>query len=115
MTMAAAAEDPMLLATDLAEVLVREGVAFREAHEAVGHVVQHCISKDLDLRSLSREDLQAFRLENAITKLKLSQERGEWQLKLPPLPAGVHYVDLIVSTKDGIENWGSFAVDVRST
>jgi argininosuccinate lyase len=55
-----AADDPLLLATDLAEVLVREGVAFREAHEAVGHVVQHCISKDLDLRSLSREDLAAF-------------------------------------------------------
>jgi len=55
-----AAEDPLLLATDLAEVLVREGVAFREAHEAVGHVVQHCVSKDLDLRKLSREDLAAF-------------------------------------------------------
>ncbi len=34
--MRAAAEDPMLLATDLAEALVREGVPFREAHEAVG-------------------------------------------------------------------------------
>ncbi|MBW1684406.1 MAG: argininosuccinate lyase [Deltaproteobacteria bacterium] len=55
-----AAEDPLLLATDLAEVLVREGVPFREAHEAVGHVVQHCVSRDLDLRSLSREDLAAF-------------------------------------------------------
>jgi argininosuccinate lyase len=55
-----AAEDPLLLATDLAEVLVREGVPFREAHEAVGRVVQHCISKDLDLRSLSREDLTGF-------------------------------------------------------
>ena len=31
-----AAEDPLLLATDLAEVLVREGVPFREAHEVVG-------------------------------------------------------------------------------
>ena len=55
-----AADDPLLLATDLAEVLVREGVAFREAHEAVGHLVQHCVSKDLDLRSLSRQDLAAF-------------------------------------------------------
>ena len=34
-----AADDPMLLATDLAEVLVREGVPFREAHEAVGRMV----------------------------------------------------------------------------
>ncbi len=58
--MRAAAEDPMLLATDLAEALVREGVPFREAHEAVGRVVHHCVEKRLDLRTLSREDLQAF-------------------------------------------------------
>jgi argininosuccinate lyase len=55
-----AASDPMLLATDLAEALVREGVPFREAHEAVGRVVGHCVEKDLDLRTLSREDLRAF-------------------------------------------------------
>ncbi len=55
-----AAEDPLLLATDLAEALVREGVPFREAHEAVGRVVAHCVEKDLDLRTLSREDLRAF-------------------------------------------------------
>jgi argininosuccinate lyase len=55
-----AAGDPLLLATDLAELLVREGVPFREAHEAVGRAVRHCLSKDLDLRTLSREDLVAF-------------------------------------------------------
>ena len=58
--MRAAAEDPLLLATDLAEALVREGIPFREAHEAVGKLVQHCVSKDLDLRTLSREDLAQF-------------------------------------------------------
>jgi argininosuccinate lyase len=54
-----AADDPMLLATDLAEILVQEGVPFREAHEAVGRVVHECVSKKLDLRSLSRDDLAA--------------------------------------------------------
>ncbi|HKJ23708.1 MAG TPA: argininosuccinate lyase [Myxococcota bacterium] len=58
--MRAAAEDPMLLATDLAEVLVREGVPFRDAHEVVGRVVGHCVEKDVSLTSLSREDLAAF-------------------------------------------------------
>ena len=58
--MAAAAGDPLLLATDLAEALVRERVPFREAHEAVGRIVAHCLEKDLDLRRLSREDLRAF-------------------------------------------------------
>jgi argininosuccinate lyase len=55
-----AAEDPMLLATDLAEALVEQQVPFREAHEVVGRIVAHCLEKDLDLRSLSREDLRAF-------------------------------------------------------
>ena len=58
--MRTAADDPMLLATDLAEILVREGVPFREAHEAVGRVVQNCLAKHLDLRELSREDLAVF-------------------------------------------------------
>jgi argininosuccinate lyase len=58
--MARAAADPLLLATDLAEALVRARVPFREAHEAVGRIVAHCAEKDLDLRQLSREDLLAF-------------------------------------------------------
>ncbi len=37
---AAAVADPALLATDLADYLVRKGVAFREAHRAVGAVVR---------------------------------------------------------------------------
>ena len=55
-----AAEDPLLLATDLAEVLVREGVAFREAHEAVGRLVGHCTREGIDLRELSQEQLAEF-------------------------------------------------------
>ena len=58
--MRAAAEDPMLLATDLAEALVRERVPFREAHEAVGKVVAHCVAAKRDLRRLSREELRRF-------------------------------------------------------
>ena len=58
--MADAASDPMLLATDLAEALVREQVPFREAHEVVGEIVAHCVEKRLDLRSLSHDDLKGF-------------------------------------------------------
>ncbi len=58
--MRAAADDPLLLATDLAEVLVREGVPFRKAHEVVGRLVSHCLEKDLDLRAMAEEDLRAF-------------------------------------------------------
>ncbi len=58
--MRAAADDPLLLATDLAEALVREGVPFREAHEAVGKIVAHCISGQRDLRTLSKHELRGF-------------------------------------------------------
>jgi argininosuccinate lyase len=38
--MAKAASDPLLLATDAAEALVRSGVAFRDAHEEVAESVR---------------------------------------------------------------------------
>ena len=55
-----AAGDPMLLATDLAEALVRAGVPFRESHEVVGKIVAHCIDGAVDMRSLSLADLRGF-------------------------------------------------------
>jgi argininosuccinate lyase len=58
--MRSAADDPMLLATDLAEALVREGVPFREAHEAVGKIVAHCVAGARDLRGLGKDELRAF-------------------------------------------------------
>ena len=58
--MAEAASDSMLLATDLAEILVRTGVPFRDAHEVVGKIVGHCTRKQVDLRSLSHADMQTF-------------------------------------------------------
>ena len=47
-------------ATDLADYLVRAGVAFRDAHEVVGKAVAHCIEKECDLAALSLETLQTF-------------------------------------------------------
>ena len=46
------------LATDLAELLVRRGVAFREAHEAVGHLVVWCQVHDRELGEVSDDDLR---------------------------------------------------------
>ena len=38
--LAAAADDPRFLATDLAEYLVKKGMPFREAHETIGKIVR---------------------------------------------------------------------------
>ena len=47
-------------ATDLADYLVRAGVAFRDAHEVVGKAVAHCIDAECDLADCSLETLKIF-------------------------------------------------------
>ena len=49
---AEAAADPMLLATDLADWLVREGVPFRQAHDLVGRAVAEAIATNTPLDKL---------------------------------------------------------------
>jgi argininosuccinate lyase len=55
--LAASAAGGFALATDLAELLVRRGVPFREAHEVVGHLVVWCQVHDCDLADVSDADL----------------------------------------------------------
>jgi argininosuccinate lyase len=45
-------------ATDLADYLVKKGLAFRDAHEAVAHAVKACSNKGCDLADLSLADLK---------------------------------------------------------
>jgi len=55
--MAASATAGFSLATDLAELLVRRGVPFREAHEIVGHLVVWCQVHEVDFGDVSDADL----------------------------------------------------------
>jgi argininosuccinate lyase len=56
--LAATAAAGHALATDLAELLVRRGVPFREAHEVVGHLVVWCQVHECELADVSDEDLE---------------------------------------------------------
>ncbi len=56
---AAAVADPLLLATDLADYLVRAGVPFREAHEVVGRLVAEAGSTNTPLNQLPIESFQS--------------------------------------------------------
>jgi argininosuccinate lyase len=47
-----AALSSTMMATDLADYLVRKGATFREAHGAVGHLIRQCEEGDLDLHTL---------------------------------------------------------------
>ena len=55
--LAAAAEDEMLAATDLADALVQEGLPFREAHGLVGGLVRAALDSGKSLSELSETEL----------------------------------------------------------
>ncbi len=58
--MRAAAEKGFATATDLADYLVRKGLPFREAHEAVARAVRFAADKGVDLADLSLGELRQF-------------------------------------------------------
>jgi argininosuccinate lyase len=58
--MEAAARDPNLFATDLAEYLVRKGAPFREAHEIVGRLFVHAAQAQLPLNQIPLSKMQSF-------------------------------------------------------
>ncbi|MEF8834063.1 MAG: argininosuccinate lyase [Halofilum sp. (in: g-proteobacteria)] len=62
--MADRAKKGFATATDLADYLVRKGVAFRDAHEIVGKTVREAIDQGCDIADLNLADLQQF--SNAI-------------------------------------------------
>ena len=55
-----AAKSGFSTATDLADYLVNKGLAFRDAHEAVGLAVAYGVKNELDLSEMSLETLQNF-------------------------------------------------------
>ena len=62
-------------ATDLADYLVKKGLAFREAHEAVARAVKFAAAKNVDLANLALGELQQFSpLIEADAKAALSLE-----------------------------------------
>jgi argininosuccinate lyase len=50
----------MLFATDMADYLVRKGVAFREAHRIVGTIVRHAEEQGLTLRDVTLDTYRKF-------------------------------------------------------
>lgn len=58
--MRAAALQGYATATDLADYLVKKGLPFRDAHEAVARAVRACVDQNCDLSDLKLDDLQKF-------------------------------------------------------
>jgi argininosuccinate lyase len=55
--LAEAASDELIAATDVADLLVRRGVPFRQAHGIVAGLVREAVSSGRALSELTREDL----------------------------------------------------------
>ncbi|MFL9923504.1 argininosuccinate lyase [Herbaspirillum lusitanum] len=58
--MRAAALQGYATATDLADYLVKKGLPFRDAHEAVAHAVRTCVDRNCDLSDLSLDELRVY-------------------------------------------------------
>jgi argininosuccinate lyase len=58
--MRAAALQGFATATDLADYLVKKGLPFRDAHEAVAHAVRACVDRGCDLADLSLDEMRKF-------------------------------------------------------
>lgn len=90
---ATAVADPALLATDLADYLVRAGVPFREAHHVVGAVVKLAEKKRVPLDRLTFDEVkkihekfgedwvESFHLEKAMARRTGTGMPGPAQLK----------------------------------
>jgi argininosuccinate lyase len=55
-----AAKQGYATATDLADYLVKAGLPFRDAHEAVGKTVNYAIARGKELQDLSLKELGRF-------------------------------------------------------
>ena len=59
-SMGRAAGQGFSTATDVADYLVRKGLPFRDAHEAVGKAVAYCVENEMELEELSLAEWQLF-------------------------------------------------------
>ncbi len=63
-------------ATDLADYMVKKGLAFRDAHEVVAHAVKTAIAKGVDLSELPLEELQKFNAKIEVDVFECLSLRG---------------------------------------
>ncbi len=107
--MEAAASDPNLFATDLAEYLVRKGAPFREAHEIVGRLVVHAAQAKLLLNQIPLSKMQSFSSLFDIDVMKIFDIRHSLAKRVAigaPSPKNV---------AAQIKRWRNKLVEVRAT
>ncbi len=96
-----ASGDEMLAATEVADLLVRRGVPFREAHGIVGGLVRDAIERGVALSELTPEELRQ-RSEHLDESYYEVLERGSW-LESKRIAGGTGSVPLAVQLEEARE------------
>jgi len=89
-----AASDPSLLATDLADYLVRKGMPFRQAHHAVGAIVALAEERGRKLNELTHADFQSIDPtfgEDALDLFNLGKAMSARNLPGAPAPKQIQH------------------------
>lgn len=86
---AQAVADPLLLATDLADELVRKGVAFRQAHHVIGHLVGRAEELGCPLDQLPEDERPDELKENWVSLFTLKEALSRRENPGMPGPAMV--------------------------
>lgn len=89
-------------ATDVADYLVRKGLPFRDAHEAVGKAVAYCVENDMDITELSLAEWQLFsaKIDNDIFEA-ISVEASVNARNIPGGTARARVESEILATREG--------------
>lgn len=106
--MATAAAQGFIMATDVADHLVRHGLPFREAHEIVGSVVAYCVTNQKDLPDLTPDEWQSFSPVLAESPPPLTAEDGIRAREMPGGPGYQHVAQAGETALAELAEWRSW-------
>jgi argininosuccinate lyase len=110
--LAKAAPQGYTLATEIAEWLVRQGVAFREAHETTGALVALCTARECGLDEVSDVDLAQISPRLTPDVREVLSVRGALQARTTPGSTGPGPVaDQLAAALDTVDGWRTWAND----
>jgi argininosuccinate lyase len=106
-----ASGDEMLAATEVADLLVRAGVPFREAHGIVGDLVRDSVEQGKSLSELSIDELKA-RSEHLDESYYAILQRSSW-LESKRIAGGTGSVPLAAQLEKASETLAAVQARVR--
>jgi argininosuccinate lyase len=108
--LAAAAPLGYTLATEVADWLVRKGVAFREAHEITGQLVALCAARECALEDVSDPDLASISPHLTPEVRSVLSVRGALTARRTPGSTGPGPVaDQLAVVEDRLDGWREWA------